>query len=621
MNKIFYKIILITFTLFPFSDCRLNPDNANSLFGNSFTRLQILRCFLGQDGLFCPKIPVRGTILSSSKIPIAGVTFSFSVANGTQPVTASSDSSGNFSNAVGTRIFNVSVKSFSNVFIGSFGIKILDDNSLQLSNVSSGISVTAIMLQGGANLNVTVPENSFFSFFGSVAGTDKARQILQTVDGGYIVIGQSDTNIPSVGSLTPLNSISGNNDCLVVKLNSAGIVQWYTFLGGPGNDSCNAISQTSDDGYVLAGTASLGFSSLGSASSPLYMFSGSSSFDGLVIKLASTGSVQWFTFFGGSSAGNFVTSVLQTPDDGGYLIGGMANGNFTTFGSLVPVNQYSGGATFDQVLTKFSSSGTVKWFTFLGSSTGVDNLAAISQTSDGGYITTGDTNTAIANIGSITPIIQNTTATADLSVFKVNANGVLQWFTFLGSSSPDGGLGISGTSDGGAIVGGLARGNTGSFNGKSPVLPFSGSGTGDCMAVKLSSSGNVEWFTFIGVAGAANQCNSAIETGEKGYFLAGTGASINSLGGVSPLNTFAGGASDILLVKLTNVGAVQWFEFLGSVAGAEAGFSGIQTTDGGYAVTGYSDTAITSIYSQAPIVSFGGTFDYLFFKLKSTGKF
>ncbi|MBI5679856.1 MAG: hypothetical protein HZC47_03045 [Methanobacterium sp.] len=73
-------------------------------------------------------------------------------------------------------------------------------------------------------------------------GNDSATFIRETDDGGYILIG--DTN--SFGA--------GGFDIFVVKFNNAGLQQWNRTFGGPGNDYAHFILETLDNGYLLTGT-------------------------------------------------------------------------------------------------------------------------------------------------------------------------------------------------------------------------------------------------------------------------------------------------------------------------------------------------------------------------------
>jgi len=69
------------------------------------------------------------------------------------------------------------------------------------------------------------------------------RSIKQTPDGGYIVAGRT-------------NSFGGNGwDLYLIKLNSAGVEQWYKTIDNSQYDYCYSIDLTIDGGYVMCGFA------------------------------------------------------------------------------------------------------------------------------------------------------------------------------------------------------------------------------------------------------------------------------------------------------------------------------------------------------------------------------
>ncbi|MCH8331643.1 MAG: T9SS type A sorting domain-containing protein [Bacteroidetes bacterium] len=78
---------------------------------------------------------------------------------------------------------------------------------------------------------------------------DIANSIIQTNDGGYIVAGYSSSND---GDVTGNN---GGEDYWVVKLDTAGTLIWQKSLGGSVGDEANSIIQTADNGYIVAGAS------------------------------------------------------------------------------------------------------------------------------------------------------------------------------------------------------------------------------------------------------------------------------------------------------------------------------------------------------------------------------
>ena len=72
------------------------------------------------------------------------------------------------------------------------------------------------------------------------AGLQELEAIVLTSDGGYAAVG--------------VNYTSGTQyyDILLVKLNSAGVIQWQKNIGGQGYEIGNSIQETADHGFLIA---------------------------------------------------------------------------------------------------------------------------------------------------------------------------------------------------------------------------------------------------------------------------------------------------------------------------------------------------------------------------------
>ena len=79
---------------------------------------------------------------------------------------------------------------------------------------------------------------------------DYAYSIRQTTDGGFIIAGWSESND---GDVSGHHGSTDYYDYWVVKLNSAGEIEWQKCLGGSDGDVAWSIHQTSDGGFIVAG--------------------------------------------------------------------------------------------------------------------------------------------------------------------------------------------------------------------------------------------------------------------------------------------------------------------------------------------------------------------------------
>ncbi len=136
--------------------------------------------------------------------------------------------------------------------------------------------------------------------FGNV-NNDVGKSIIQLIDSSYVMVGYTN----SLGF--------GGYDVFLVKVDKNGILLWQKTIGGTNWDFANCIQQTTDGGFIIAGsTFSYGY--------------GNS--DGYVIKTDASGNVTWSKFFGGIKDDEF-KSVIQTVD-GGYAL----TGNTKSYGDI-----------------------------------------------------------------------------------------------------------------------------------------------------------------------------------------------------------------------------------------------------------------------------------------------
>jgi len=280
--------------------------------------------------------------------------------------------------------------------------------------LSSGIDMDVYLIKTNGNgieqWNKTFGGTSF----------DFGNSVQQTTDGGYVITGSTES--------------FGNRGVYLIKTDVNGDSLWTKtfFGGGMDQDQGHSVQQTNDGGYIISGIT--------------YSF-GNGDGDDYLIKTDGNGDSLWTKTFGGT--GRDKGSSVQQTNDGGYII----TGSTESFGN----------GEEDVYLIKTDGNGDSLWTKTFGG-TGRDKGSSVQQTSDGGYIITGSTE----SFGN---------GEEDVYLIKTDVNGDSLWTKTFGGSDEDEGHSVQQTSDGGYII----SGRTYSF----------GNGEGDVYLIKTDSQGNV----------------------------------------------------------------------------------------------------------------------------------
>ena len=224
---------------------------------------------------------------------------------------------------------------------------------------------------------------------------------------------------------------------------------------------------------------------------------------------------------------------IYITNDNGYIIAG---------------STYSfGSGLSDFWIIKTDSNGNEEWNrTFGGGS--YDCARSIQQTTDNGYIIAGYT----WSFGN---------GQTDMWLIKTDQNGNEEWNQTFGGIWHDRGFSVPQPSGDGSII---ARW-TSSF----------GNGDDDAWLIKTDSQGNEEWNQTFG-GSLMDQGFDVQITYDGGYVITGFTKSFS-------------GQSDIWLIKTDQNGNEEWSQTYGG-NDSEHGNSVQQTVDGGYIITGYTES-------------------------------
>ncbi|NHF60321.1 hypothetical protein FK220_013285 [Flavobacteriaceae bacterium TP-CH-4] len=403
------------------------------------------------------------------------------------------------------------------------------------------------------------------------SGEETARSIIKTSDGGYAIVGFSNsTDGDLAGKELPVN------DYWLLKLDAEGKLQWSKTYGGSKDDRGQALVQTNDGGYALTGYA---MSDDGDGSNNQGFH------DNWIIKVDGSGNLQWEKSFG-FSGHDHSYDILQTADGGFFFVGFLdvtaarADG-FTEKGNSLTrhgVGEFWG--------TKLDARGNIEWRRYFGGSNN-DRAHAVVQAEDGGFVMIGFSESADFDIS-------NSRGSYDFWVLKIDKNGDLLWERSFGGSGIEVSYDITRTLDNGyAIVG----------NTFSTDLDISKNyGESDIWLVKIDDGGDLLWERSFG--GSEFDAARGIRLSRDGGFI----ISGNSKSADIDLTSNTG-ENDIWVLKTDANGLLEWQTSFGG-SGLDFGFDAIENEDESILLVG----EIAS--SDMPGVTQKGMTDVIVIKVK-----
>ena len=225
---------------------------------------------------------------------------------------------------------------------------------------------------------------------------------------------------------------------------------------------------------------------------------------------------------------------IQLTDDGGYIVAGFA--------------QMELSAVYEGYLLKIDSAGNEVWSRTYGGAAD-EQLYSVQQTSDGGYIAAGCTESFGYQDGYY-----------NFYLVKTNSVGDTLWTRAYGGSSIDRAYCVRQTDDGGYVFAGYSS--------------FSGIADNNGVLFKIDAAGDSLWIRTYGGSGSET-CYHVEQTSDGGYVLAGE---------ISYGMSEGGGA---WLIKTDSMGDTLWTKL--PCGALEGTFQSVQqTNDGGYVGCGYT---------------------------------
>lgn len=307
----------------------------------------------------------------------------------------------------------------------------------------------------------------------SFGGDDKdnSRCVEQTSDGGYIVAGTTDSY--GKGS-------NGKSDAWLIKLDKNGNTEWNKTYGEIYAEWGFLTKQTPDGGYVLSGyTFPHGYD------------------QSYLVKTDKDGNEIWSKISEEIIHEDYLHYVAERTRDGGYIVGD------TVEYEIPDYDKYELFIDTDIRLTKYDTNGNQQWNNTFGNKNNSEIVETwscpVRQTPDCGYIVAGTIDSNETNF------FEANSFDYDIWLIKTDEYGHEQWNKTFGGPKTDAALSISLTSDGGYVL-------TGIYDN-----PKYFGYDGGAFVLKTNSEGNQEWIKEF------SNCTlySVQQTSDGGYIAAG----------------------------------------------------------------------------------------------------
>lgn len=302
--------------------------------------------------------------------------------------------------------------------------------------------------------------------------------------------------------------------------------------------------------------------------------------------------VDWQKTFGGIGVDE--GSVVHQTKDSGYIL----VGNTYSFAS-------GGDDDRDIYVVKTNDEGKIEWRTILGGKE-KEYGHAVEETSDGGYLVVGNTQSfgegdsnlyiiklnrdgsrqwekTIGNSNtdgtSIVKAENNSYVIAgyqnnDVYLVKIDEQGEMVWEKNFGGTASDFANTVRSTADGGYIIGGETFSNNGLENKK------------DFYLIKVSKDGEKEWEKMYGDQEIYDSVNDIQQTNNGEFMIVGTKIKRVWNGGYFPQEI-----PDIYYAKIDSEGELLWEKTFGQEETYEEAYSIEKTLDGNYVISGSKEVS------------------------------
>ncbi|HEX8064931.1 MAG TPA: SBBP repeat-containing protein [Thermoleophilaceae bacterium] len=289
------------------------------------------------------------------------------------------------------------------------------------------------------------------------AGQDEGRGIAVDAGGHAFVTGRAASSFPTTPGAFQADDPHGSPDFFVAKLSADGSsLDYSTYLGGDGffEDSAVVAVDGAGHAYVTGRTDSTDFPTTAGALQPADPSEGAA--DAFVAELSPDASALEYSTYLGGGAGSSGGTSIAVESGSAYVAGSTTADDFpTTAGALLTAAPSPGATASDGFVAKLSATGSaLDYSTFVGGA-GDEPTANVAVRDGSAYLTGSTDSSDFPTTGGALQPGDPDPASSDGFVSKLRADGAaLDYSTYLGGRSEDGGHAVAVADDGSAVVAG-----------------------------------------------------------------------------------------------------------------------------------------------------------------------
>jgi hypothetical protein len=310
-----------------------------------------------------------------------------------------------------------------------------------------------------------------------------------------------------------------NNAPFLAQFDTAGLLQWCTYIGGNKKFYSGATSFTDLNGNIYVFSTTDTFNPY-IATPGAYKTTQSDSNEAIIVKYNNLGKRIWGTFYGGKGNDGFADAIYIPNDGIGalYIIGGTSSDTgIATPGGF----KISKTGTSDMMLVKFDTTGRRLWATYIGGES-IESATTLCQDGKKNIYISGQTSslTGIATAGAYQTTYCG--GLIDMFLMKFNSSGFREWGTYFGGNNNDGGNGLCNDQWGNIYICGSTK-STANIADTAAFQKNYGGGTDDGFIAAFKPNGKKFWSSYYGGEGIDRLFFAASDG--KNIYLTGSSSS------------------------------------------------------------------------------------------------